>query len=70
MKKWHWVILAVVVALSLVAQYAGHGHGGWWNRVPAFWGLFGLMSTMVLIGISKALGKGFVQKREDYYDEP
>ena len=45
---------------------AGHGP---WAHVPAFWALFGFLGCALIILVSKAIGKYFLQRREDYYDE-
>ncbi|MFQ5598221.1 MAG: hypothetical protein ACE5GK_09245 [Nitrospiria bacterium] len=39
-----------------------------WDYVPGFSALFGLVSTYVIIVISKWLGHAFLMKREDFYD--
>ena len=58
--------------LSLVAQLMGveEGHGYWWNRIPGFWAVFGFVGCVAIIFVSKAIGKLWLQKGEDYYDEP
>jgi hypothetical protein len=39
-----------------------------WEKLPIFNVLFGIIGCIVLIIGSKALGKLFIQKDDDYYD--
>ncbi len=71
MKTWHWIILAVITIASIVLQLWGpqsaHPHA--WDRIPGFYALFGFGACVVIIFVSKTLGKVWLEKREDYYDE-
>jgi hypothetical protein len=70
MKKWHWVALAVLTIISLIleftflADYDSH----WWNSIPAFYAIWGFLSCIVIIYVSKWLGKLFIFRKENYYD--
>lgn len=68
MKRWHWTALALLTILSLAAQFAAEREY-WWEKIPAFWAVYGFVGCMLIIVIAKAIGKHFVQKKEDYYDE-
>lgn len=72
MKKWHWIALIVVVAISLAAQLLGatEEDAHWYETFPAFWAVYGFVGCVVIILVSKAIGKYFLQRKEDYYDEP
>lgn len=39
-----------------------------WDHVPGFSTLYGLLSTYLIVVISKWVGHTFLMKREDYYD--
>lgn len=39
-----------------------------WDYVPGFSTLYGMISTYLIIVISKWIGHSFLMKREDYYD--
>ena len=70
MKTWHWISLALVTVIGVITQIVGEpGHGAW-ARVPAFWSFFGFVGCVLIIVISKAIGKYILQRGEDYYDEP
>lgn len=70
MKRFHWILLAVPVAGSLALQLFGpeHPHPKPWDGIPLFYGAFGFVGCVLIILVSKALGKAFLQKPEDYYE--
>jgi hypothetical protein len=72
MKTWHWIALGALTVGSLALQLFGpeHPHPHAWDRIPAFYALYGFVGCILIIVISKGLGKAWLQKREDYYDEP
>ena len=40
----------------------------WWLYIPVINAVFGFVGCVVIILASKALGRFWVQKKEDYYD--
>lgn len=59
------------IAAILVWSYTvdlHHAHTWVEKNIPFFWGIFGIVSTMVIIFFSIWFGKGGVKTREDYYD--
>ena len=68
-----WVAaLTILTLLSLVAEFSGGGdHGAvhWWNRIPGFFIFFGGLGCLILILFSRLLGKWFLLKDEDFYDD-
>lgn len=69
MKTWHWIALGLLTAVSLWGQYAGEPGHGPWARIPLFWAIFGFGGCVLIIVVSKAIGKYLVVRQEDYYDE-
>jgi len=71
MKTWHWIALGLVTLITIALQLFGpenkHGHA--WDSIPAFYAIYGFVGCVLIIVISKALGKGALQKPEDYYDD-
>lgn len=71
MKTWHWITLAAITVASTALQLFGpksaHPHA--WDIVPAFYALFGFVGCILIIVVSKALGRKWLQKREDFYDD-
>ena len=71
MNKLRWVLLGITAVLSLLGGFAlpyDPAHDAWWNRIPAFFALFGFIGCIVIIFFAKSLGKLFLRKGEDYYD--
>ena len=68
--KWLVAIVAGAILLaSIVAEFTMLEHGShWWNHVPVFYGLWGVLSAFVLIGLAAILGR-LLKKDGDYYDD-
>ncbi len=72
MKKWGIWILLLLAILTLFAEFglpheAGHGH--WWTKVPGFFIFFGLLGCILLFLVAKALGKFWLTRNENYYND-
>jgi len=64
-----WTIAALAGALAVgvpLALHVGHEHP--WEALPGFYGWFGGIGCAAIVLVSKALGKWFLQKPEDFYD--
>ena len=59
-------IVAIVIWSLTVDLH--HAHTWAEQHIPAFWGIFGLISAMVIIFFSRWFGRGGIKTREDYYD--
>lgn len=71
MKRWHWLIVAVILILSVVTElFFVHHHAAhhWWSGIPLFFSLFGFAGSLGLIFLCKFVLIHFIAKREDYYD--
>ena len=69
-KRWSYVGLAVVALAEIVLPrlFGGlHSHFSF-ESFPAWGSLYGLVSCIAIIVVSKALGKLWLMRREDYYD--
>ena len=69
-KRWFYVGLAVVAATEIVLPRifpAGESHF-WFEDLPAWGSLYGLVSCAAIILVSKLIGKLWLIRREDYYD--
>lgn len=68
-KKWACVGLAAVAMAEIVLPliFGVHSHFSFEN-LPAWGSLYGLASCVVIIVVSKFLGKIWLMRREDYYD--
>lgn len=70
MNKINWIILGVITLISIIVELTMEvdpSHAHWWNSIPGFYIIFGFIGCVAIIVISKALGKIFIQKKEDYY---
>ena len=69
LKKWSYIGLAMVALAEIVLPliFDAHSHFSFEN-LPAWGSLYGLASCVVIIVVSKFLGKIWLMRREDYYD--
>jgi len=70
LQRWSFVGLVVVVvaeiALPLVFR-GGHAHFSF-EDFPAWGSIYGLVSCIAIIVVSKLIGKAWLMRREDHYD--
>lgn len=70
MKTWHWIALGLLTLITLIleftvlADYDSH----WWDSIPAFYIIWGFISCVLIIYVSKWFGKIFLFRDESYYD--
>lgn len=57
--------LVLLTALRFFLVPEPHHHG-WWHLAP-FDPIYGFVGCVLIVYVSKALGKWFLQKPEDYY---
>lgn len=63
------VTLIILILLFLVDFFVPRTHAAFfWDHIPGFNALYGLIGCVLLIIISKALGHHFLMRKEDYYD--
>lgn len=70
MRIYHWILLGLLTLGTVLLTYFGpeHPYPHAWDRIPLFYALFGFIGCILIIMVSKALGKAFLQKEEDYYE--
>lgn len=70
MKRFHWILLGLVTLASVLLDIFGkpNPHPNAWDKIPLFYAAYGFVGCVVIIIVSKALGKLFLQKPENYYD--
>jgi len=70
MKKIHWIIIGLVLLLTFLlefiflADYDSH----WWNAIPGFYAIFGLLGCILLVYAATFISKKIVNRDLDYYD--
>ena len=70
-KLWCYVGLVVVTATEIVLPLLVHGgeHHFSFEGWPAWGSLYGLISCVAIIVLSKLIGKVWLMRPEDYYDD-
>ena len=65
-KKIAYGILVLLVMVDfIIPRHEIHFFG---DKIPGFWSLFGFSACVVIIIVSKWLGKNGLMTDEDYYD--
>ncbi len=70
LRRWFYVGLAVVALAEIVLPFifrGAHPHFPF-ESLPAWGSLYGLISCIAIIVVSKLIGKAWLMRREDYYD--
>ncbi len=69
-KRIFYISLILIVLIEIAVVYVFHlGHGHFWfENLPAFGTIYGFISCVLIIVVSKFLGKKWLMKKEDYYD--
>ena len=69
-KRWFYLSLAVVALAEIVLPIifgGGHYHFSF-ESFPAWGSLYGFLSCVAIIVVSKLIGKAWLMRREDFYD--
>ena len=61
------VILLAELLLPLLF-HSDHARHFWFDKIPAWGSLYGLVSCVAIIVVSKFLGDVWLMRAEDYYD--
>ncbi len=69
MAKRLWFVMYILLFLSLLAQFliGDDKHHFAIEAIPLFYAVFGFFSCVLIVLVSKFLGK-FFKREEDYYD--
>ena len=70
MKRWFYAGLAAITLIEFAAPRLFHAASAefWFEDLPAWESVYGLISCVVIIIGSKLLGKLWLMRRENYYD--
>jgi len=70
LKRWFYAGLAVAALAEIVLPRIFHGGESHFSfeDFPAWGSLYGLVSCVAIIVVSKLIGKLWLMRREDYYD--
>ena len=62
-------VFYVICGLLVVADFVVHRHIGFaWEKIPAFYAIYGFVACVLLVVLAKELRKA-VMRKEDYYDD-
>ena len=69
-KRWFFAALVILALAEFAAPRLFHGEPAefWFEDLPAWESVYGLISCVVSITGSKLLGKLWLMRRENYYD--
>jgi len=69
-KRWFYAVLAVLALSEVVVPllFGTDAAHFWFEDWPAWGSLYGLVSCVLIIVVSKLLGKLWLMRRENYYD--
>ena len=66
-KKIAYGILVLLILVDfIIPRHEIHFFG---DRIPGFWSLFGFISCVLIIVVSKWIGHHWLVRDEDYYDK-
>jgi hypothetical protein len=64
LKGFYAICILLVLADFVVHRHIGFG----WEKIPAFYALYGFVACVLLVLIAKKI-RNVVMRKEDYYDE-
>lgn len=65
-----WAMLALMALLVIADLLIPTGYGRFpWDTIGGFGALYGFLSCVLIIVVSKLLGYAFLYRPEDYYDD-
>jgi hypothetical protein len=70
LKIWFYAGLVLVALVEVVVPLLFHTEPAhfWFEDLPAWGSVYGLVSCVVIIVVSKLLGRLWLLRRENYYD--
>jgi hypothetical protein len=70
LKRWSYGVLASVALAEVVLPriFDGSESHFEFERFPAWGSIYGFVSCVAIIVVSKLIGKRWLARREDYYD--
>lgn len=64
-----WAAFALSAAVELLALPTAGAHFPWWHRAAAFHAVYGVAGCVLIVAVSKALGKFWLQRPEDSFED-
>jgi len=60
------ILVLLILADFIIPRHEIHFFG---DKIPGFWSLFGFISCVLIIVVSKWIGHHWLVRDEDYYDK-
>ena len=60
------MLVLLILADFIIPRHEIHFFG---DKIPGFWSLFGFISCVLIIVVSKWIGHHWLVRNEDYYDK-
>ncbi|MFQ5442455.1 MAG: hypothetical protein ACE5EB_07010 [Thermodesulfobacteriota bacterium] len=62
-------VFFIILGLLVIADFfvPKHPHYGW-ERLPGGYAIYAFLSCVVIVVVSKVLGRLWLKKKEDYYE--
>ena len=67
LKRIAYAVLALTVVIDFFLPR--HHHIFFWDDIPGFSAVYGFISCVLIVVISKALGHYWLERSEDYYND-
>lgn len=70
LKLWSYAVLAAIAMAEVAVRYlfVAEPDHFWFEEIPAWGSIYGLISCIAIVVVSKFLGRLWLMRREDYYD--
>ena len=71
-RRGFYVVLTIVALVEIIGSLAFHDNSEthfWFESFPAWGSTYGLISCVAIILVSKLIGKLWLMRRDDYYDD-
>ena len=66
-KRFAYGLLVLLIAVDfIIPRHDIHFFG---DKIRGFWSLFGIISCVLIIVVSKWIGQNWLMRDEDYYDK-
>lgn len=65
------IIFYIILVIVFISDFLAHRHHPYfiWDKIPGFSAVYGLISCILIVVVSKFIGKQCgIMKKEDYYD--
>ncbi len=63
------MVFYAICILLVLADFVVHRHVGFnWEKIPAFYAIYGFVACVLLVLIAKKM-RNVVMRKEDYYDD-